>query len=148
MSLFRSFHISYFSTDLQMSFSYSSFNLSVFMRRVQWNLEVDLLHGIPVPYCLSCGFLILFSNVSSASFRAIPKSIKIIKYNHTLLLSFLSVFSSCFTFAVPMRLVSCVGYTPHAWDPRSLLSMLIGLLYFGLLERFCIDWRLYNDSDA
>ena len=33
--IYRSFHISYFNTDLLMSFSYSSFHLSVFMRRVQ-----------------------------------------------------------------------------------------------------------------
>ena len=44
-----------------------------------------------------------------------------------------SVFSSCFTPAVPMLEVSCVGYTPRAWDPRSLQSMLNGPLYFGLL---------------
>ena len=40
---------------------------SVLMRRVQLNLVVDLLHGIPVFYCLSYEPLILFSNVSSAS---------------------------------------------------------------------------------
>ena len=61
------FQIFYFSTDLLMFFSYSSFNLSVLMRRVQRNLVVDPLHGIPVSYCLSCGPLILFSKVSSAS---------------------------------------------------------------------------------
>ena len=33
--ILRSFRISYFSTNLLMSFSYSSFNLSVLMRRVQ-----------------------------------------------------------------------------------------------------------------
>ena len=31
------------------------------------NEVVDPLHGIPVLYCLSCGPLLLFSNVSSAS---------------------------------------------------------------------------------
>ena len=30
--------------------------------------------------------------------------------------------SFCFTLAVPMREVSCVEYTPRAWDPRSLQS--------------------------
>ena len=30
------------------------------------------------------------------------------------------VSSSYFTFAVPMREVSCVGYTPRAWGPRPL----------------------------
>ena len=38
-------------------------------------------------------------------------------YSITMIL--LSVSSSCFTLAVPMREVSCVGYTPRAWDPRS-----------------------------
>ena len=66
-AILRSFHISFISTDLLMSFSYSSFNLFVLMRRVQWNAVVDPLHGIPVSYCLSCGLLILFSKVSSAS---------------------------------------------------------------------------------
>ena len=51
-AILRSFHISYFSTDPLMSFSYSSFNLSVLMRRVQRNLVVDPLHGIPVSYRL------------------------------------------------------------------------------------------------
>ena len=37
---------------------------------------------------------------------------------------------SRFTFAVPMRDVYLVGYTPHAWDPRSLQSMLNRPLYF------------------
>ena len=66
-AILRSLQISYFSTDLLMSFSYSFFNLSVPMRRVQWNLVVDPLHGILVSYCLSYGPLILFSKVSSAS---------------------------------------------------------------------------------
>ena len=34
---------------------------------------------------------------------------------------------------VPMREVYCVGYTPRAWGPRSLLTMLNGPFYFGLL---------------
>ena len=34
--------------------------------------------------------------------------------------------------AVPMRKVYCVGYTPRAWDPRSLQSMLNDYLYLGL----------------
>ena len=33
---------------------------------------------------------------------------------------FVSAFSSCFALAVPMREVSCVGYTPRACDSRSL----------------------------
>ena len=47
--------------------------------------------------------------------------------------------SSCFTLAVPMREVSCVGYTPRAWDPRSLQSMLNGPAYFGRLQRLRSD---------
>ena len=31
--------------------------------------------------------------------------------------------------------VSCVGYTPRAWDPRFLLTMQNCLVYFGLLQR-------------
>ena len=62
-----------------------------------------------------------------------------------------STVSSCFTLAVFMHEVFCVGYTLCARDPRSLLSMLNGLLYFGLLERFCIDNTaldpLYNYND-
>ena len=38
--------------------------------------------------------------------------------------------SSCFTLAVPMREVYCVEYTPCAWDPRSLQSILDVPLYF------------------
>ena len=37
-----------------------------------------------------------------------------------------------FTFAVPIRQISCVGYTPRALDPRPLQSMLDNLLYFCL----------------
>ena len=50
---------------------------------------------------------------------------------------------SYFVYAAPMHEVSCVGYTPRTWDPRSLLSMLNGLLYFGLLQRLCSDYLLY-----
>ena len=66
-TILRSFKISFFSTDLLKDFSYSSFNLSVLMRRVQCNLVFDPLHEISVSYCLSCGPHILFSKVSSAS---------------------------------------------------------------------------------
>ena len=43
-----------------------------------------------------------------------------------------SASSSCFTLTVLMREVSCVGYTPRAWNPRPLYAMLNGLLYFDL----------------
>ena len=66
-AIIPSFQISYFSTYLLMSFSYFSFNLSVLMGRLQYNLVVDPSHEIPVSYCLFCGPLILFSKVSSAS---------------------------------------------------------------------------------
>ena len=39
---------------------------------------------------------------------------------------------SYFTLAVHMREASRVRYTPRAWDPPFLLSMLNGLLYLGL----------------
>ena len=55
LPIFRSFQISYFSTDLLKSFSCSSFNLSVLVRWVQWNLVVDPSHGFSVSYCLSYG---------------------------------------------------------------------------------------------
>ena len=42
--------------------------------------------------------------------------------------------SSYFTLAVSMREVLCVGYTPREWDPRSLQSILNGLLYFRPLK--------------
>ena len=50
-----------------------------------------------------------------------------------------SAFSSHFTLAVPMSEVSCVEYTLRAWDPRSLQSMLNGVLYFGLLQHLRSD---------
>ena len=43
--------------------------------------------------------------------------------------------TSSFILAVSMREVYCVGYTPHAWDPRSLQSILDVPLYFGPLQR-------------
>ena len=52
---------------------------------------------------------------------------------------FVSVSSSCFTLAVPQ--VYCVGYTPRAWDPRLLQSMLNGPLYFGLLGSSYVAWK-------
>ena len=44
-----------------------------------------------------------------------------ISYSSTMIL--VSASSSCFALAVPMREVSCVGYTPRAWDPSSLQSI-------------------------
>ena len=38
-----------------------------------------------------------------------------------------SASSSCFSLAVSMHEASCVGYTPRAWDPRSLRSILDGI---------------------
>ena len=38
--------------------------------------------------------------------------------------------SSCIILAVLMREVSCVGYIPRTWDPRSLQPILDGPLYF------------------
>ena len=49
-----------------------------------------------------------------------------------------SASTSYLTLTVLMREVSCVGYTPRAWNPRSLWSMLDGPLYFGLLEYFVL----------
>ena len=43
-------------------------------------------------------------------------------------------FSSCFSLAAPMHEVSCVGYTPRAWDPCSLQSILDYLLYFKVIK--------------
>ena len=57
----------YFSTDLRMSFSYSSFNLSVLMQRVQRNLAVDPLRESSASYCFSYESIMLFSKVSFAS---------------------------------------------------------------------------------
>ena len=39
---------------------------------------------------------------------------------YSLTITLVSAPTSCFTFAVPMRDVYCVGYTPLARDPRSL----------------------------
>ena len=51
---------------------------------------------------------------------------------YSLAIILVSASSSCFTLAVPLREVSCLGYTPRAWDTRSLQSMLNGPLYFSL----------------
>ena len=51
-------------------------------------------------------------------------------------------FYSYFTLAVPMREVSCVGYTLRSWNLRTILSMLSGLLYFV----FRNDFILAKDS--
>ena len=51
--------------------------------------------------------------------------------HNSLAMILVSASSSYFTLAVPMREVYCVGYAPRAWDPRSLLSILDGPLYFG-----------------
>ena len=48
-------------------------------------------------------------------------------------ITLVSASSSCFILAVSMCEVYCVGYTPRAWDPHSLQSMLNCPLYFGLL---------------
>ena len=51
-----------------------------------------------------------------------------------------------------MREVSCVGYTPRAWDPRSLWSMVNDLLYFVFSEVLRINFikttlsPLYNNN--
>ena len=63
-----------------------------------------------------------------------------------------SASSACFTLAVSMREVSFVVYTPRAWDPRSLQSMLNSPLYFGLLQRLRSDLRTalsleYNNNN-
>ena len=43
---------------------------------------------------------------------------------YSLTITLVSAPTSCFTFAVSMREVYCVGCTPRAWDPRSLQSIL------------------------
>ena len=45
----------------------------------------------------------------------------------------MSALTSSFTLTVPMREVSCVEYSPRAWDPRSLQSILDVPLYFWLV---------------
>ena len=52
-----------------------------------------------------------------------------------------SISSSSFVLAVPMREVYCVGYTFRAWHPRSLQSILNGPLYFGLLGSCFVAWK-------
>ena len=43
-----------------------------------------------------------------------------------------------------MRDVSCVKYTPRAWDARSLQPKLIDPLYFGIMQRLRSDKRLIS----
>ena len=65
----------------------------------------------------------------------------------TLLLLYSRVSSfSYFSFAVPMREVSCMGYTPRAWDPRSVQSMLNNPLYLGVLGSCYVacNWTALN----
>ena len=49
-------------------------------------------------------------------------------FHATLIL--VSASSSCSNLAVPMREVSCAEYTPHAWDSRTLQSILDANLCF------------------
>ena len=43
-----------------------------------------------------------------------------------------------------MREIYCVGYTPRAWDPRFLWSMLNGPLYLALLGSCFVGWAALN----
>ena len=58
---------------------------------------------------------------------------------------------SYFTLAVSMREVSCLGYTPRAWDLRSLQSILDGLLYLAVRTgNIVIDrpiWVYYENNN-
>ena len=49
---------------------------------------------------------------------------------YSIAITLASASSSCFTLAIPIREVYCVGYTPRAWDPLYLQSILDGPLYF------------------
>ena len=63
-----------------------------------------------------------------------------ISYSPTTVLA--SASSSYFFLAIPMREVSCMGYIPRAWDPRSLQCILDCPLYVELTlmaRRVAID---------
>ena len=72
--IIRSFQISYFSTDLLMFFSCSSFDLSVLMRRVQWNLVVDPLRGIFVLLPFLWTYLIIFQDLTVSLIASLLQS--------------------------------------------------------------------------
>ena len=61
-----------------------------------------------------------------------------ISYN-SLTIILVSAPTVSFALAVSMREVYCVEYTPRAWDPRSLQSILDVPLYFGVLQRLRRD---------
>ena len=65
-AIYRSFYISYFYIDLLMSFSHSSFHLSVLMRRVQWMRELTLCMGSPFLIAFHMGPLIIFQGLTAS----------------------------------------------------------------------------------
>ena len=98
------------------------------------------------PQRYSKTLLVIFLSLSTFLFKISYSSLAII-------LAFAS--SSCFTLAVPMREVYCVGYKPRAleWDPRSLHAVYtidaLNALYIiimilrrqgniALLQQYCV----------
>ena len=73
---------------------------------------------------------------------------------HTISLILVSASSSCYTLAVPMREVSCVGYRPRAWDLRSLQCALddpLHLCLYGpcsLIVKDCFTPQCNNTQGA
>ena len=70
------------------------------------------------------------TSILQYEFKIFYQCLKKIDERYSLTIILVSAPTSCFTFAVPMREVSCVGYTLRAWDLRSLQFILYVPLYF------------------
>ena len=68
---------------------------------------------------------------------------------YPLIIILVSAHISSFTFAVSMREVYCVVYTPRAWDPRSLQSILNIPLVFYVFATSSkrLKPRIYNNNN-
>ena len=100
----------------------------------------------------------LYSYVLSASqalfgtfppYSAHVPSFHISYYSLTIIL--VSVPSSSFTLAVSMREVYCVGYTPRAWDPQSILDIPLVFRSFATFSRrlkAALSLVCYNNNNS
>ena len=154
LSAFRaticSFEISCISIAILMCFS---FCLSVLLRRehkipvLRPSRAIDQAIGQLVSLIYGRGTRVpreLNNQILSASkvlFGTFPPRAHVIffqiSYYSCIILVFAS--SSCFTLAVPMREVYCVG--PCTWNPRSSQFILNGPFYFGHLESCSVAWK-------
>ena len=69
-------------------------------------------------------------SASQALFGTFPFRAHVSFIHSSIAINLVSVFYSCFTFAITTRNTSCITYTSRAWDPRSLQFILDNPLYF------------------